>query len=122
MEWWNPHPIMGPTWRLIRVMGDGRWAHVEWIQYEDQMRAIIPVLFASDTHRHGTEIREYYREQYIRTAKAIEEDRLATERKVEEQAYRTGEDILRAHEYRWRNRDDKIVSIPGVNVRKSWNE
>jgi hypothetical protein len=122
VEWWNCHPIKGQTFRLIRVLGDGRWSHIDWFKYEDEMRLLPAWLRRNDTHAHGFEVSDMARVAFAQQRNRIEAERNETLEKIEKSATETGENILRAGSRQWRAAQDVQYSIPGISHRKNWNK
>lgn len=113
VEWWAEHPRYGPTYRLIRVLGDGRYSEIRYFKYEDEMRLIIPWLYRNDTHRHGYEKSEVFNANIDALCESIRKDREHQEYLVEKAGHELADEFFRSR--------DRMFSIPGVNARRNWN-
>ena len=114
VEWWNEHPAKGPTFRLIRVVPDGRYAEIDYFRYEDEMHVLYKWLKECDTHARHKEKLQVYHEQMKASRAKILADRKLFAHRAESIATETAETFLRSKDRMW--------SIPGVSVRRDWNQ
>lgn len=113
VEWWNEHPIKGPSFRLIRVVADGRFAEIDWFQYEDEMRLLVKWLKANDAHKKNRGQIELYNETLQELREEVIRDRVKMELKQEGLGEEFIEDVYR--------HKDRMYSIPGVSARRDWS-
>lgn len=112
VEWWNEHPVKGPSYRLVRVVPDGRYAEIDWFQYEDEMRLLVKWLKANDTHKKNRGQIEVYNE----TLQSLRDEVVRERVKLDLRNEGHGEDFI---ESVFRHKD-RMYSIPGVTVRRDW--